>query len=125
MSERTGAGPGVRSPNGISTGMADSEDPKSDEKDQAPKGSLVPLYSPLDVSRGIQAYRRGDVILYTVRGEPRKVQELIGELDRRGVSELVALVSHRVTGRDMLGEPQQVADAKADSELEPEAEDGE
>jgi len=93
--------------------MADSENLKPEQKDQAPKGSLVPLYSPLDVRRGIQAYRRGDVILYTVRGEPRKVQELIGELDRRGVGELVALVSHRVGGRDMLGEAKRAADVKA------------
>ncbi len=75
--------------------MAEKGDPKSDDKDQASKASLVPLYSPLDVTRGIQAYRRGDIILYTVRGKPSKVQELIGELSRRGVNELVALVSHR------------------------------
>ena len=38
------------------------------------------------------------MILYTVRGGPAKVQELIGELGRRGVGELVALISHRATG---------------------------
>jgi hypothetical protein len=75
--------------------MARNEESTSEKPDSAPRASLVPLYSPLDVTRGIQAYRRGDMILYTVRGEPGKVQELIGELDRRGVEELVALVSHR------------------------------
>ncbi len=69
--------------------------------------SLVPLYSPLDVPRGMQAHRRGDVILYTVRGEPEKVRELINELDGRGVKELVALVSHRADA----GEVEEVADA--------------
>ncbi len=65
------------------------------EKEETSEVSLVPLYAPLDVSRGLQAHRRGDVILYTVRGEPEKVRELINELDGRGVNELVALVSHR------------------------------
>jgi len=73
--------------------MSDNAEPKLDDEDPGRGGSLVPLYSPLDVTRGIQAYRRGDIILYTVRGEPSKVQELIGELDRRGVSELVAHLS--------------------------------
>ena len=78
--------------------MADNDDLTPEQDEQGHAGSLVPLYSPLDVTRGIQAYRRGDMILYTVRGEPGKVQELIGELGRRGVNELVALISHRATG---------------------------
>lgn len=57
--------------------------------------SLVPMYSPLAVTQGIQAFRRGDMILYTVRGEPEQVIELIGELSRRGVRDVVALVSHQ------------------------------
>lgn len=55
----------------------------------------MPVYSPLDVARGIKAYRRGGTILYTVRGEPDEVMELIDELKGRGVDEIVALVSHR------------------------------
>ena len=82
--------------------MAKKEQPRN--KDDRREVSLVPLYSPLDVTRGIQAYRRGDLILYTVRGEPSKVQELIGELDRRGVGEVVALVSHRAPGQEETGE---------------------
>jgi hypothetical protein len=75
--------------------------------------SLVPLYSPLDVTKGIQAYRRGDMILYTIKGEPEKVQELIGELNNTGVDELVAFVSHR-SDRDI----QDVADAIVKDEVE-------
>jgi hypothetical protein len=75
--------------------MADESKTDNDEHLEGSNVSLVPLYSPLDVSKGLQAYRRGDMILYTVRGEPNKVQELIGELDQRGVGEVVALVSHR------------------------------
>lgn len=70
------------------------DDADKEQTTRAPR-ALAPIYSPPDVTRGIQAYRRGDVILYTVRGEPSEVQQLIGELDRRGVGEVVALVSHR------------------------------
>ncbi|MFP4176829.1 MAG: hypothetical protein ACOCR1_02530 [Planctomycetota bacterium] len=72
--------------------MADKTDADMGEGDDV---SLVPLYSPLDVSKGLQAYRRGEMVLYTVRGEPEKVQQLMDELDGRGVGEVVALVSHR------------------------------
>jgi hypothetical protein len=75
--------------------MADKDTPQPPVEDEERNVSLVPLYSPLDVSKGLQAYRRGDMILYTVRGEPDKVQELLTELDGRGVGEVVALVSHR------------------------------
>ena len=53
------------------------------------------MYVGRDVDRGIQAFRRGDMILYTVRGEPDEVQELVGELNKRGVDEVVALISHQ------------------------------
>ena len=62
---------------------------------QADTQSLVPIYSPVEVARGVQAYRRGDRILYTIRGEPDQVMELIGALKGRGVGEVVALVSHQ------------------------------
>lgn len=74
--------------------MADKDESQPEPEDQERNVSLVPLYSPLDVSKGLQAFRRGDMILYTVRGEPEKVQELIRELDGKGVNEVVALVSH-------------------------------
>jgi hypothetical protein len=63
--------------------------------------ALVPAYSPLDTARGIQAYRRGDAILYTIRGEPSEVVALMGELGRRGVGEVVALVSHRALDAEL------------------------
>jgi len=102
--------------------MSDNAEPKLDDEDPGRGGSLVPLYSPLDVTRGIQAYRRGDIILYTVRGEPSKVQELIGELDRRGVSELVALVSHRVAGGDSLERSDSAVSGDRDNGAKPEVE---
>ena len=79
------------------------KEPEADKGELDPHMSLAPIYSPLDVTRGIQAYRRGDMILYTIRGEPSEVQELIAELDRRGVGEVVALVSHRAA-EDRSGE---------------------
>lgn len=75
--------------------MADKQEPQPEPENDERNVSLVPLYSPLDVSKGLQAYRRGDMILYTVRGEPDRVKELLQELDGRGVSEVVALISHR------------------------------
>lgn len=74
--------------------MVEQDDVQSQTEANEQNVSLVPLYSPLDVAKGLQAYRRGEMILYTVRGEPEKVQELISELDGRGVNEVVALVSH-------------------------------
>jgi len=75
---------------------------KKNSGPQAPAmaGALVPVYAPLDVPMGLQAYRRGEVILYRVRGEPAKAVELLNELDRRGVNEVVALVSHRVRSEE-------------------------
>ena len=73
-----------------------ASDKNSDEPEEQKKpGSLVPVYAGRDIARGVQAYRRGNVILYTVRGEPREVLELVGELDKDGVDEVVALISHR------------------------------
>ncbi len=98
---------------------------KSDDKklendetvtDESSGVSLVPLYSPLDVSKGLQAYRRENVILYTVRGEPSKIQELIDELDGRGVNDVVALVSHRTDDKD--------SEELADAVVEPSPEEG-
>ena len=80
--------------------MAKKNKPKTKDEPRSPEVSLVPTYSPLDVSKGIQAYRRGDVILYSIRGEPHDVLELIGELDKRGVDEVVALVSHRASDEE-------------------------
>ncbi len=57
-------------------------------------GSLVPMYGVPAIARGIQAFRRGDIILYTVRGEPKEVLELMRQLDKQGVGEVVALISH-------------------------------
>jgi hypothetical protein len=62
---------------------------------QAQGGALVPFYGVPGVTPGIQAFRRGNIILYTVRGEPKEVQALIGQLDQQGVGEVVALISHR------------------------------
>ena len=75
------------------TAGGEQNTPDGDELDQA--GSLVPLYAGSNIVPGIQAFRRGDLILYTIRGEPKEVLELMGQLDREGVSEVVALISHR------------------------------
>ena len=62
---------------------------------QQPPGPLMPIDGVTSIVRGIQAFRRGDLILYTVRGEPSEVQELMGQLDRRGVGEVIALIRHQ------------------------------
>ncbi len=73
-------------------GDADAARPE----DEAPHGgSLVPFRGVPGIAPGIQAFRRGDVILYTVRGEPEKVQELMERLDAQGVGEVAALITHR------------------------------
>jgi len=66
-------------------------------------GSLVPFEG--GVVRGLQAFRRGDAIIYTVRGEPREIQELISHLGRQGINELVALISHEAQDEPEPGEP--------------------
>ncbi len=61
---------------------------------EAPAGPLVPIEGGPPIVPGIQAFRRGDIVLYTVRGEPSEVQELMGQLDKEQVGEVIALISH-------------------------------
>ncbi len=70
----------------------------NDDVDRPVGGSLVPLYGAGDIVPGIQAFRRGDIILYTVRGEPELVGELMGQLGKEGIDEVVAFISHRTEG---------------------------
>lgn len=103
--------------------MAEQDDAQPQPATNNQNVSLVPLYSPLDVSKGLQAYRRGEMILYTVRGEPSKVQELISELDGQGVNEVVALVSHHADQpEDVHTVDAEPADKGDDEEAEPEGE---
>ena len=88
-----------------------------DSTEKREPGSLVPVYAGRDIARGVQAYRRGNVILYTVRGEPREVLELVGELDKDGVDEVVALISHR---SDEAPEEREVQEEEEAEEDEPE-----
>jgi hypothetical protein len=74
------------------------DEPPEDTQDGQPRGALVPTYGVSAIVPGTQAFRRDNVIFYTVRGEPRKVLELMGMLDRQGVNEVVALISHQVDG---------------------------
>jgi hypothetical protein len=75
---------------------AESDDDIPQEEETSPPASLVPIYGGTEIVRGIQAIRRGDAVLYTVRGEPAEVRELMGQLDKEGVGEVVALISHHV-----------------------------
>ncbi|NLW51232.1 MAG: hypothetical protein GXY85_10415 [Candidatus Brocadiaceae bacterium] len=70
-------------------------DPLPEPQGSEPAGALVPTYGVSAVVPGMQAFRRDNVIFYTVRGEPEKVLELVGMLDRNGVNEVVALISHQ------------------------------
>ncbi len=85
------------------------EDADQPAPDQAP-APLVPLYGSTDIVRGIQAIRRGDAVLYTVRGEPAEVRELMKQLDREGVGEVVALISHHIDAEAPYdeGEPEDI-----------------
>jgi hypothetical protein len=74
-----------------------------EQTDEAHAGALVPVYGGTEIVPGIQAFRRGNAILYTVRGEPREVQELMSQLDEAGVDEVIALISHEA--QDELAEP--------------------
>ena len=74
--------------------MGQKNERNGKEDAQSPSASLVPLYSGLDVAHGVQAYRRGNAILYTIRGEPKDVEQLMHELDKHNVREVVALISH-------------------------------
>ena len=71
------------------------DEPPEEPQDDSPRGALVPTYGVSAIVPGTQAFRRDNVIFYTVRGEPQKVQELMGMLDREGVGEVVALISHQ------------------------------
>jgi hypothetical protein len=77
------------------TVMGGTAQDSDDLIENSPAGSLVPLSSGMGIVPGVQALRRGDVILYSVRGEPETVKELIGHLGRDGVREVVAFISHR------------------------------
>lgn len=69
--------------------------PESPPQDlTASNQALVPIEHHADIVEGVQAYRRGDMIFYTVRGEPAVVKKLMGELSRSGVGQVVALISH-------------------------------
>ncbi len=71
------------------------EQKDNDPTDQSQPGPLVPIYGGSEIVPGIQAFRRGDMILYSVRGEPEVVRELMGQLHKEGVEEVVAFISHR------------------------------
>jgi hypothetical protein len=78
---------------------------------EAPAGPLVPIEGGPPIVPGIQAFRRGDIVLYTVRGEPSEVQELMGHLDKQQVGEVIALISHHAQDEpppaDEVGQPEQ------------------
>ena len=71
---------------------------RNNKKTPQSNTSLVPLDHQANISEGIQAYRRGNQIIYTVRGEPEVIKELMSELDRNGVGQVVALISHPNSG---------------------------
>jgi hypothetical protein len=75
--------------------MTDDNTPDSEETPPVAEAP-VPMYG--GVTEGVQAYRRGDVVVYTVRGGPSDVRELVDLLERDGAEELVALISHRPPG---------------------------
>ena len=73
----------------------DPKIPPPDEEGTESSGALVPAFGGPAIVPGTQAFRRDNIILYTVRGEPRQVLELMGRLDQEGVGEVVALISHQ------------------------------
>jgi hypothetical protein len=79
-----------------------ADDASRREEQSSHGGPLVPFRGAPGIVPGVQAFRRGDLILYTVRGEPEKVQELMGQLDEQGVREVAALITHHT---DETGEP--------------------
>ena len=83
---------------------AEPESRDRDDRTEGQGGPLVPLYGFPGVARGVQAFRRGDVILYTVRGEPDQVMELVGQLHKQGVREVAALISHHADAAPSLPE---------------------
>ena len=87
-----------------------SEPPDADAAAQH-AGPLIPIEGVSSIVRGIQAFRRGDLILYTVRGEPSEVQELMGQLNRRGVGEVIALIRHQAVDTETVEEEESGAEA--------------
>ena len=71
---------------------SEPQDMEKAEAGDAHAGALVPFHA--GIVRGVQAIRQGQAILYTVRGEPKQVQELITQLDADGVEEVIAVISH-------------------------------
>jgi len=59
----------------------------------------LPVRLPAKQEYGIQGFRRGDAVFYTVRGEPDEVSKLMQELKKWGVPEVIALVRHRAGPR--------------------------
>jgi hypothetical protein len=75
--------------------MPDDNAPEPEESPPIAEAP-VPIYG--GVAEGVQAYRRGDVVVYTVRGEPASVRKLLDLLEADGADEVVALISHRPPG---------------------------
>jgi hypothetical protein len=73
--------------------MADDNQNSDPEETPPIAEAPAPMYG--GVTEGVQAYRRGDVVVYTVRGGPGDVRELLDLLERDGAEEVVALISHR------------------------------
>jgi hypothetical protein len=73
--------------------MADDDQTPDPSESPPIADAPVPMYG--GVAEGIQAYRRGDVVVYTVRGEPGDVRDLLDLLERDGAEEVVALIRHR------------------------------
>jgi hypothetical protein len=83
--------------------MAPEDDGRHQPAEEEPEddgnvGSLVPFYGVPSIKQGVQAFRRGDLILYTVRGEPEEVRRLMERLREEQVGEVAALITHQVEG---------------------------
>jgi hypothetical protein len=78
--------------------MKRDKDKETDESGAAEAHTLAPMVQRGDIASGIQAFRRGEMVIYTVRGDPETVRELMSELERQGVGPVVALVSHPAEG---------------------------
>jgi len=85
---------------------------ESPQPEETPPGPLVPIYGGPDIVPGIQAFRRGDIVLYTVRGEPREVQELMSRLDKEQVGEVIALISHHARDEPVAEEEAEAEDTE-------------
>lgn len=87
--------------------MADKDDNSTPEKQETGPAPM-PLYG--GVVDGIQAYRRGEDVVYSVQGRPEDVRQLLDLLERDGVEDVVALISHRPPEEAI------VTEARADDE---------